>query len=83
MRAILQMLVIGAALGLVLADDAPLWWSWLWVVGMVTVGAVTAAARSDGVPGVFVVTWVALALAEGQNLAIVIEYGDIPLEPRT
>ena len=82
-RAILQMLVIGAGLGLVLADDAPLWWSWLWVVGMVTVGAITAAARSDGVPGVFAVTWFALALSEGLSLAVVFGFGIFPLAPRT
>ncbi|HKH07025.1 MAG TPA: ABC transporter permease, partial [Acidimicrobiales bacterium] len=34
-RALAQMLAIGAALGLVLADDAPLALSWLWVVAMV------------------------------------------------
>ena len=82
-RAVLQMLVIGVALGLVLADDAPLWWSWLWVVGMVTVGAITAAARSDGIPGVFVVTWVALAMALGLSLAVVFGFGIFPLEART
>src|SRR5690606_17787879 len=44
-RAFVQLVAIGGALALVLADDAPLALSWLWVVGMVVVGAVTIASR--------------------------------------
>ena len=40
-RAAAQLLAIGGALGLVLADGTPLVWSWLWVAAMVVIGGVT------------------------------------------
>jgi len=82
-RAIAQMLVIGAALGLVLADDTPIAWSWLWVAAMVTIGSATVASRVPGTPGVFVVTWFALGAAVGTSLAVVFGFGIFPLEART
>lgn len=82
-RAIGQLLLIGAALGLVLSDDASIWWSWAWVVAMVTVGAATVRSRSSGVPGVFGITWVALAVAVGVSLAVVFGFGIFPYEART
>jgi putative ABC transport system permease protein len=81
-RALAQMLVIGAALGLVLADDAPVALSWLWVVAMVAVGAATVAARAREVPGVLVLAAVALGLAEATSLAVVFGFGIFPVEPR-
>lgn len=83
LRAIAQMAVIGAALGLVLADDAPLVLSWAWVVAMVVVGAVTVSSRSKGVAGVFAVTLLALGLAEAVSLGVVFGLGIFPLEART
>lgn len=82
-RAVAQMLVIGGALGLVFADDAPIVLSWLWVLAMVTIGAWTVASRSPGVPGVFPVTWAALGTAVALSLAVVFGFGIFPLEPRT
>ena len=81
-RAICQLLVIGAALGLVLSDDASIWWSWAWVLAMVTVGAATVTSRSSGVPGVFLITWVALGAAVGVSLAVVFGFGIFPYEGR-
>ena len=43
-RALVQMLIAGAALGLVIGDDAPLALSWLWVAAIV-VYASTAIQR--------------------------------------
>lgn len=83
MRAIVQLLAVGAALGLVFADEAPLLLAWLWVLLMVTVGAVTVASRSRGVPGVLVVTWVALATALTASLVVLFAFGIFPLEART
>ncbi|MGB3411919.1 MAG: iron export ABC transporter permease subunit FetB [Microthrixaceae bacterium] len=82
-RAVLQMLVIGAALGLVFAKDAPLVWSWLWVIAMVTVGATTVATRVRGTRGVFLITWLALAVAVGISLVVVFGFAIFPLEART
>ena len=82
-RALAQLLVIGMALGLVLADDAPMAWSWAWVVAMVAIGAATVASRSSGVPGVFALTFVALSVAVATSIAVVFGFGIFPYEPRT
>ena len=46
LRALAQMIAIGGALGLVLADGAPQVWSWLWVAAMVIIGSATIASRA-------------------------------------
>ena len=82
-RALAQMLAIGAALGLVLADDAPLALSWLWVVAMVGVGAATVASRARKVPGLLALSAASLGIAEAVSLAVVFGLGIFPLEART
>ena len=82
-RAIAQMLVIGAALGLVLDGDTPIVWSWVWVAAMVTVGSATVASRVPGTAGVFPITWFALGAAVGTSLAVVFGFEIFPLEART
>lgn len=81
-RALGQMLIIGGALGLVLAEDAPLALSWLWVVAMVGVGAATVASRARHVPGLLVLAALSLAAAQAVSLAVVFPLGVFPLEPR-
>jgi putative ABC transport system permease protein len=82
-RAIVQMLVIGAGLGLVFADDAPIVLSWAWIVAMVVIGAVTVASRVREVPGALVGALVALSVAQATSIAVVFGFGILPLEPRT
>jgi putative ABC transport system permease protein len=82
-RAFVQLVAIGGALGLVLADDAPLIWSWLWVLAMVTIGAATIASRAREVQGLFVLAWFALGAALAASLLVVFGLGVFPLEPRT
>jgi len=77
------MLAIGAALGLVLADDAPLALSWLWVVAMIGIGAATVASRARKVPGLLALSAVSLTAAEGVSLAVLFGLGVFPLERRT
>jgi putative ABC transport system permease protein len=57
-RALIQLLIVGAALGLVIDPDTPLVWSWLWVLGIVLFAAATVRRRAPAVPGLF---WIALA----------------------
>ena len=52
-RATGQLLLVGLGLGLVLADDAPLLWSWLWVAGIIVFAAVTVQRRAPAIPGLF------------------------------
>lgn len=82
-RAIVQLTAIGGALGLVLADDAPILWAWIWVVGMVTIGGVTVQSRCPGVPGLFPIAWTALGSATVVSMAVVFGFETFPLEPRT
>lgn len=82
-RALGQMLAIGGGLGLVLAEDAPTIWSWLWVAAMVVVGAATLASRAKGVPGLFGLGLAALGAALAVSLAVTFGLGIFPVEPRT
>ncbi len=83
LRAAVQLLAIGGALGLVLADDAPIVWAWAWVVAMVVIGGVTVARRTPGVPGMVGLTCGALGVALGISLAVVFGFSMYALEPRT
>lgn len=82
-RALVQLLLIGAGLGLVLADGAPLAWSWLWVVAMVAIGGATVGARTKDVRGTGMVAVIALGVAEAASLAVIYGFGIFDLEPRT
>ncbi|MGN6693851.1 MAG: ABC transporter permease [Aquihabitans sp.] len=82
-RAFVQLVAIGGALALVLADDAPPVLSWLWVVGMVIIGAATIASRVRGVPGLFWLAASALATAVSVSLLVAFGLDIVPLEPRT
>jgi putative ABC transport system permease protein len=82
-RAFGQLVVIGGALALVLADDAPPILSWLWVAGMVVVGAATIASRVRNVPGLFALAAGALGGAVAVSLLVAFGLGIFPLEPRT
>lgn len=82
-RAFVQLVAIGGALALVLADDAPPVLSWLWVAAMVVIGAATVANRAKGVPGLFTLAATALGTALGTSLLVVFVLGIFPLEPRT
>ena len=82
-RALAQMLAIGGALGLVLADDAPQIWSWLWVVAMVLIGSATIASRAKEIPGLFSLSLAALGSAVGASLFVIFGLGIFPIEPRT
>jgi putative ABC transport system permease protein len=81
-RALGQMLAIGAALGLVLDDDAPLFLSWLWVIAMVGIGAVTVASRVRQVPGLVRLAALSLGAAEAVALLVVFALGIFPLQAR-
>ena len=83
LRALAQMLAIGGALGLVLADDTPQVWSWLWVAAMVVIGSATIASRAKEIHGLFSLSMVALGSAVGVSLVVVFGLGIFPVEPRT
>jgi putative ABC transport system permease protein len=82
-RATVQLALVGLALGLVLADDAPLIWSWLWVVGIVVFAAVTVRRRAPAIPGLLGVTLAAEAVTAVVSLGVIFGLSIFPLEART
>ena len=82
-RATAQLLAVGVGLGLVLAEDAPLVWSWLWVAGIVVFAAVTVQRRAPAVPGLFRVALVAQAVTAALSLGVIFGLSIFPLEART
>lgn len=82
-RAAAQLLVVGTALVLVVADDAPVAWAWLWVVAMVPFAALTIERRAPEVPGLRRVAAVAIGAAATVSLGVVFGLGLLPVEGRT
>jgi putative ABC transport system permease protein len=82
-RATVQLLVVGFGLGLVLDDDAPLAWSWLWVAGIVVFAAVTIQRRAPAVPGLFRVAVAAELITAVLSLGVIFGLSIFPLEART
>ena len=83
LRAGVQLLAVGAALVLVLDSDAPLVWSWLWVVGMVGFAGVTVRNRAREVPGLTGLAVLAMAVVVTVSLSVVFGLEVFPMEGRT
>ena len=58
-------LLAGAALGLIVEDDAWLGWSWLWVAGILLFAARSVQLRAPQVPGMFAIALAAQGTAAG------------------
>jgi uncharacterized protein (TIGR00245 family) len=65
-RALAQLLLVGAALTLVIRPGQSIWWSWLWVAGMLGYAATVAHRRAREVPHLLT-----LALASFTAAAVV------------
>src|SRR5262245_57336975 len=72
-RAITQLLAVGYLLVLVVDDDAPVIWAWLWVVAMVIFAAVTVRRRASEVPDILRLS--ALAIAASATVSLVVVFG--------
>lgn len=82
-RALVQLLAIGAALGLLLRDSTPMIWSWLWVAVMVTFAAWTTARRAPEVPGVLGLSLLAYGASAVVSLGVLFGLHVFELESRT
>ncbi len=65
-RALVQLLLVGAALALIISPGRPVWWSWLWVAAMLAYASTVARRRAPGVPHLL-----GLALASFAAAAVV------------
>lgn len=82
LRGFVQLMVIGSALGLVLADDAHIAWAFAWVAAMVAIGGTVIQRRVPSVPRMFSAGCLALGLAGGAGLIVLFALGIFPLESR-
>jgi putative ABC transport system permease protein len=72
-RAIAQLLAVGYLLVLVVDEDAPVIWAWLWVLAMVVFAAVTVGRRARDIPDI--TRLAALAIAASAAISLVVVFG--------
>src|SRR5918996_2644380 len=77
-RAIVQLLAVGYLLVLVVDEDAPVIWAWLWVVAMVAFAAVTVRRRAPEIPDILRLSALALAASAAVSLLVVFGLGVYP-----
>lgn len=82
-RALVQLLLVGAALALLVEPGRSLWWSWLWIVAMVAYAGDVARRRAPEVPRIVTLTIAAFAAAAVVTLGVVFGLGVLPLQGRT
>lgn len=83
LRALVQLLLVGSALGLVIDDGRPLAWSWLWVVAMIAFAAYTTSRRAREVPGVLILSMSAYAAAATVSLGVLFGFRIFEMSGRT
>lgn len=81
-RAIVQLLIVGLALGIVVDPKQPLVWSWLWVVLMTGYAGVVVRRRAPEVPGILSLSLLAFVASGVVTLGIIFGFGIFPLEGR-
>jgi putative ABC transport system permease protein len=82
-RAAAQLLAVGVALHLVLDNDQPIIWSWLWVAAMVVFAAVTVRNRAPEVPSIMPLALAATSAVAVVSLSVIFGLGIFPVEGRT
>jgi putative ABC transport system permease protein len=82
-RAALQLLLVGVALGLVVKPDAPLIYSGLWVAAMIVYASVTLRRRAPEVPGALGLGMGAFSAATVVVLGVLFGLGVFPANGRT
>jgi putative ABC transport system permease protein len=82
-RSLSQLLLVGAALGIIVDPDTWIGWSFAWLAGMVLFAAVTVSRRAPQLPGVFGVALAALVASTVIGLAVLFALGIFPVEGRT
>ncbi|HVM39899.1 MAG TPA: iron export ABC transporter permease subunit FetB [Acidimicrobiia bacterium] len=82
-RALVQLLLVGAALAVVIDPDRPLVLAWAWVVLMVVFAAETVRRRAPEVPGARSLALASYASAAVVSIGVLFGLGVFPLEGRT
>ena len=82
-RSAVQLLLGARALQVVVDPKTPLFWSWLWVAGIVVFAAVTVRRRAPQLPGVLGIALVANAVTAAVALGLTFGLGIFPVDGRT
>jgi putative ABC transport system permease protein len=82
-RSLAQMLLVGAALGLIVDPDTWIGWSFAWVAAMVVFAAVTISRRAPMLPGVLGVAFAAMTASAVAGLGLLFALGIFPVAGRT
>lgn len=83
LRALVQLAVLGLLLAAMLAPDAPLALSWLWVAVMILFAGWTVHRRVPDVPGLWLLSIGAFAASAVVTLGVLFGAGVFPVEGRT
>ena len=75
LRALAQLLVVGAALVLVVDDDDPLLWTWIWVVLICCLAALVVKRRAPEVPAAARLALLSFAAAATMSLGVLFGLG--------
>ena len=75
LRALAQLLVVGAALVLVVDDDDPLVWTWIWVVLICCMAALVVKRRAPEVPAAGRLALLSFAAAVAMSLGVLFGFG--------
>ena len=82
-RALVQLLLVGAALSLLLKPGTSLWWSWAWTAGMVAYAGDVARRRAPEVPRIASLSIMSFGAAAAITLGVVFGAHVLPLNSRT
>jgi putative ABC transport system permease protein len=83
LRALVQLLAVGAVLTVIIDPEQPIVLAWGWVLVMVAFAAVTVHQRAPDVPGVLPLALVACAAAALVSLGVLFGLGVFPMEGAT
>ena len=83
LRALVQLLLVGFALGVVVDPHRPVAWSWLWVAAMIGFAAWTTARRAPEVPDAFVLSGAGFTAAAVVALGVLFGFRVFPMNGRT
>ncbi len=82
-RALVQLLLVGSALRLIVDDDDPLIWSFVWLVVMIGFAGYTTWRRARDVPAVLPLSLLAYAASAAVTLGVLFGFQVYELEGRT
>jgi putative ABC transport system permease protein len=83
LRALVQLLLVGAILAFLLEPGTSLWWSFAWIALMIPFAADVVRRRARAVPRAFLLALLAFGVTSVVVLGLLFGLGIFPLEPRT